>query len=608
MDKPEKVEEIEQLDPEGTLVFFGDTVKALDGGRVAGYLVRYGSDADKDLTGDFFAPETDYGEAKSSPILYQHGMDPQLKRRKLGSGELSRDDVGVWIEAQLNMRDEYEKAIYALAREGKLGWSSGTAGHLVERDASGKILAWPLGLDASLTPTPAEPRNHAVTLKSLLPTSEAVDADKDGEEEAAPEQQSADIAAKTAKENFEMEKEEIKALFDEQKTALAELVETKAAEAAAKAVDDVLDKLPEVKAKMNGKVQVTEDEADRPFKTIGDNLYAITQQVRKGHTAPRLKALHEMNMKASLGSNELVPSQGEFLLEPTLVSEFMRPVHEAGPFSARARRMPVGPNSNYGWINGVDETSRTAGNRWGGVRGYWLAEADSLTASQPKFRRINWELHKVAVLQYATDEILNDVSLLNSIITQSAAEELNFLVNDAIFRGTGAGQPLGLLNGGSVISATRTDANEVDHDDIVRMINRLHPSRYANAVWFAHPNVQPQLDVLNFTAGSTGILSPYVNYTDNGVTMLRGRPVVYNEFSPSLGTLGDIMLVDMTDYLVWEKGGIEAASSIHVQFLTDQTAFRFIYRVDGQPATYSALTPYQGSTTTSPYVALAATT
>lgn len=603
----DELEKVEDIDPAETLVYFGSEVKALEGGKVAGYLVRYSTEADPDLTGDYFTAETDFGEAKSSPVLYQHGMDLKLKRTRLGSGELSRDDVGVWIEAQLNLRDEYEKAIYELAQQGKLGWSSGTAGHLVERDAKGMIVAWPLGLDASLTPTPAEPRNHAVTLKSLLSTSEAAGSDKDGEKEADTQPTEA-TAAKAAKENIEMEREEIKALLDETKTAMVEAVKEQAASTAKAVVEEVLDSLPEVKAAKAGRVEITEDPADRQFKSIGENLQAVANQVRGKGVAPRLKALHEMNVKASLGSNELIPSQGEFLLEPTLVGEFMRPVHESGPFSARARRMPVGPNSNYGWIPGIDETARTAGNRWGGVRGYWLAEGDSLTASQPRFRRINWELHKLGVLQYATDEILADVSLLNSIITQSAAEELNFLVNDSIVRGSGAGQPLGIFTGNSLISATRTDANEIDHDDVLRMINRLPPSRYANAVWFAHPDTQPQIDKLNFTAGSTGILSPYVSYTDNGVTMLRGRPVVYNEFCPTLGTLGDILLADMTDYLMWEKGGIEAASSIHVQFLTDQTAFRFIYRVDGQPATHSALTPYQGSTTTSPYIVLAATT
>jgi hypothetical protein len=102
-------------------------------------------------------------------VYYQHGADKKLGKRKLAKGELTQDELGIWIEAQLNLRDEYEKAIYSMAEKGKLGWSSGTAAHLVEKAADGRITTWPLGLDASLTPTPAEPRNITVIpLKSYI--------------------------------------------------------------------------------------------------------------------------------------------------------------------------------------------------------------------------------------------------------------------------------------------------------------------------------------------------------------------------------------------------------------------------------------------------------
>jgi len=81
--------------------------------------------------------------------------------------------VGVWVEAQLKMRDAYEQSIYDLAAKGKLGWSSGAPSHLVTRKAVEvkgtnvhEILTWPIA-EGSLTPTPAEPRNDAIALKSL---------------------------------------------------------------------------------------------------------------------------------------------------------------------------------------------------------------------------------------------------------------------------------------------------------------------------------------------------------------------------------------------------------------------------------------------------------
>lgn len=160
------------------LIRFGGSVKAFGNGKVGGYLVQFSTQTDPDLTADFFTKsgsdfDVEWSEDGAAPIestvYYNHGLDPTIKTRKLGKASMKIDDTGVWVESQLALRDDYEKAIYKMADDGKLGWSSGTAPHLVERKAVGEaweVTAWPLGLDASLTPTPAEPRNAAMSLKS----------------------------------------------------------------------------------------------------------------------------------------------------------------------------------------------------------------------------------------------------------------------------------------------------------------------------------------------------------------------------------------------------------------------------------------------------------
>lgn len=156
------------------LVFFGGSVKALDDtGKVGGYLVVFSTANDPDISSarDFFTKETDFdfdaGEKRS--VYYSHGMDSQLGKRRLGRGELELKDAGVWVSTQLALRDEYEKKIFELAKSGKLGWSSGSAPHLVERKqvgTSNQVIHWPI-VEASLTPTPAEPRTSVLTLKSF---------------------------------------------------------------------------------------------------------------------------------------------------------------------------------------------------------------------------------------------------------------------------------------------------------------------------------------------------------------------------------------------------------------------------------------------------------
>jgi HK97 family phage major capsid protein len=169
---------------------------------------------------------------------------------------------------------------------------------------------------------------------------------------------------------------------------------------------------------------------------------------------------------------------------------------------------------------------------------------------------------------------------------------------------------LGVLNSPCLITPSRVTLLQVNHDDILNMWERLHPRFRAGAKWYINAEVEQQLDKLAFTsnAATTEMMSPYVNYRPDGVMAVKGRPVVVTEFNEALGTVGDILLANFDDYLFWEKGAVEAAMSIHVQFLTDQTAFRFITRYDGQTALASALTPYKGTNTVSPFVALATTT
>lgn len=156
-----------------TLVSFGDAIKADDSGRVRGYLVRFGG---ADLEGDYFTRETDFGRPMKSGdrvamnLYYHHGQDRTVGKSRIGTGYMTMDDKGLWYEAQVEMADQYQKMIQDLAKSGKLGYSSGATGHMVERkkmsDGRYEITRWPIG-EASLTPTPAEPMNMVKSLKDM---------------------------------------------------------------------------------------------------------------------------------------------------------------------------------------------------------------------------------------------------------------------------------------------------------------------------------------------------------------------------------------------------------------------------------------------------------
>ena len=115
--------------------------------------------------------------------------------------------------------------------------------------------------------------------------------------------------------------------------------------------------------------------------------------------------------------------------------------------------------------------------------------------------------------------------------------------------------------------------------------------------------LEPYLYTL--TVGDKPVYIPAGGLSQKPYGTLFGRPVVPLEQCSAAGEVGDIILADVGQYLLIDKGGMKAASSIHVRFLYDENVFRFIYRVDGKPIWNKPLTPYKGSASVSPFVTLA---
>ena len=151
-----------------------DSVKSDKLGVVKGYLVRFTGADSPDLEGDYFTKNTDYGFPidKEVPInlYYNHGLDPEVGKRCIGSGTVKMMEDGLWYQAQINLADSYGKMIAKLAKQGMLGYSSGAASHMVERKMVGganEITRWCIG-EASITPTPAESRNTVKSIKDYM--------------------------------------------------------------------------------------------------------------------------------------------------------------------------------------------------------------------------------------------------------------------------------------------------------------------------------------------------------------------------------------------------------------------------------------------------------
>src|SRR3990172_978373 len=312
----------------------------------------------------------------------------------------------------------------------------------------------------------------------------------------------------------------------------------------------------------------------------------------------------EFEGKAISGMSELVGEDGGLLCPVEMSNEIFRKAFPENDLTSRLDQRQIAGNAiEYG---AIVEDSRATGSRHGGVTGYWLGEADQYTGSKPKYKRIPFRLEKLGVFVYATDELLEDSSLsLEQELMSLASLETRFLVNDAIINGDGIKKPRGFLNSACLISVARTSALLVKIADIEAMWSRLAVWCRNNAVWICNQEVEPQLNKMFMpvttvagteNVGGWPVYMPPGGIADQPLGRLKGRPVLLTEWNAALGTVGDIILVDPTQYRqVSKRNGIQTAMSMHLRFDFGENAYRFTFRTDGHSMWASAVTPYKST-------------
>ena len=244
-----------------------------------------------------------------------------------------------------------------------------------------------------------------------------------------------------------------------------------------------------------------------------------------------------------------------------------------------------------------------------GITAYWDGEGVAATQSKPLLGQTSIQLNKMRVLVPITDELMEDAPGLTAWLTRKAPEKMDFKLNLAIVQGTGVGQPLGILNSPCLVSVVKESqsADTIVFNNIIKMWSRMYGPSRANAVWLINQDIEPQLFTMSFegTSSSVPAYLPANGLSASPFGTLMGRPVIPTQACETLGDKGDIIFADLSQYLTATKaGGIRSETSIHLWFDYDMTAFRFIFRVAGQPWWSKAVSPRDGTNTLSPFVTL----
>ncbi len=358
------------------------------------------------------------------------------------------------------------------------------------------------------------------------------------------------------------------------------------------------------------RIEIVEDRGKWGFRDFGEYAMAVA------HANPRVSGsmdprLRDIRNAPTTYSNESAGADGGFAVPPDFRSTIVQKV--MGEESLYSRTDQMTTSSNHITFP-KDET--TPWQTSGGIQVYWEGENDQLSQSKVSLKDETVKANKVTALVPVTEELLEDASSLNGYLNRKVPEKMDFAVTLAILQGTGVGKPLGILNSNCLVSVAKDTttspvqaADTIRYKNIVDMWSRMYSKCRGNAIWLINQDIEPQLYQMAFdptaTAGQVPVYLPPGGVSASPYGTLMGRPVVVTEATNTLGDKGDIILADMSQYMTVAKtGGIRSDVSIHLWFDYDTAAFRFIWRIGGQPWWSAAIDKRDGSNTLSCFVTL----
>ncbi len=348
-----------------------------------------------------------------------------------------------------------------------------------------------------------------------------------------------------------------------------------------------------------------ESDPKRGFKSVGEFMQAVYRAEKFGQTPdPRLLI---GAAAPSTYSNEGAGQDGGFFVPP----EFSKDI-----FTLSLGEDSLLPLTDEVEINGnsmafpKDETTPWGTN---GIRAFWQGEAATAVSTKLALGLATLRLKKLMALVPTTDELLEDANALASYLPGKIADSIRWKTNEAILFGAGAGVPIGCISSPAIVTVAKESGQSTATllpANLAKMVSRLPAGSYNKAVWIINNDVLPALFTL--TLGNYPIYLPCGCMTGSGggiqgnpYGILLGRPIVVSQHAASFSSQGDVILADLSYYqTITKAGGMQTATSMHLYFDADLTAFRTTFRMDGQPKIVAPINPAKGSSTLSPFIQL----
>lgn len=234
---------------------------------------------------------------------------------------------------------------------------------------------------------------------------------------------------------------------------------------------------------------------------------------------------------------------------------------------------------------------------FGGLNLKWTAEnittgGTNISETEPAWRQDELKAKNLTGYALASQPMLDDAGGgFEAVLYRLIGDAVVWFEDQAFFSGLGLAAPLGIIPANGSIKVTRGTPNKFLAADAQSMVDNLLPESWERACWAMHPTVTAQV-------------TAFTGWIPNGPMMLHGRPIVVTGRLPTLGTTGDVCLIDPGLYVIGDRQAVEIAYSREFKFTNNQGTFLITERVDGMPFLNAPVTLPDTTSTVSPFVVL----
>lgn len=287
----------------------------------------------------------------------------------------------------------------------------------------------------------------------------------------------------------------------------------------------------------------------------------------------------EINNKI-IGEKSLTTTDGGALVPVEYLATVVEFATAQSQILPKVWRLPMGSTTLK-----IPTLVQAAGSYYGGIQLYHIEEAAQKTTTKPSFDSLTFTAKKLVGLIYLTDEMIMDSSInIINYITGLFVRAFQYRIEGEILSGTGVlSQMLGIINDPGINVVQRQAVGTVGYLDIINLESALDEN-FNNLTFISRRATVNTLRQEQDTNGQPVYHDGFVSFLGSiMVPQLLGHPLIKTRNVPVMGTQGDIILGDLSYYIWALRQDMTIDTSIHSRFEYDETALRFVMRMDGMP-------------------------